>query len=151
MTDNPAYTQTVTQTTTLKDVYGSEATVKNLTPEGYIAIDFRPVKTNESYVFVSGPGVDVAATSTTTVCRLIVKKAPEPIVFNPSIFGPFAAKKYGTEDIILPTGNNLIGFSNVRPHIGAHYIDPKTLNIINWHNLPEFSGYVIWVENSTSL
>lgn len=109
MTENPTYTRVITQTFTLKDIYGSWATPQKLTPFGYVAVDFRCAKKGEQAITIddfSAHTVDCDSNSP----RLIVEKLPEPIIFNPSIFGAEATKLYGTDNIMLNVGYCLYGF-----------------------------------------
>lgn len=109
MTINPIYTRTVMETVSLKDVYGHLASTNNIVPKGYKAIDFRLIKTGDQYITTIDNTVRNAEQDNNCI-RLIVEKLPEPIIFNPSLFGVEAAKLYGTDNIMLKVGYCLYGF-----------------------------------------
>lgn len=149
MTENPAYIQAIPQIITLKDVYGEWATVTNLTPKGYEAVGFRPPKKGmlEYFAFC----FEVATNNCTDIdleCpRLILEKLPQPIIFNPSLFGTEATKLYGTDNIMLKVGYCLYGFmpklSVGKGNVWA--LSPECKNICPKEDIRAFYQSLIWI------
>lgn len=146
MTENPTYTQMVPDTITLKDVYGVWTTVTKLTPKGYVAVDFRYAKKGEQFITIMDNVVHCAELD--GACpRLIVEKLPEPIIFNPSLFGEEAVKTYGTDNIMLKVGYCLYGFmpklSVGKGNVWA--LSPECKNMCPKEDIQAFYKSLIWI------